>query len=214
MQMQKTLQQCGGSTFKNPSPKHTLTEDARLGAQEWVNEVKAVKRQQGVTFKEALTVASERRQRNIPGYKTVEERYLNKLKESRKSPDYRFSGAKNKRPVTFSAAEAILKKYYTDRADQFKKGPLSAMRKKIASCPKKHPERVLIACKADLNGRPIVTSECANSWKYRPGRFAKAHTGPGIYDIHGLDDLCGEQNQEARKESKLYNKKRLINKKK
>jgi hypothetical protein len=190
----------------NPTPKHVLSQEAKQGSQAWIHEVKAIQLAQGVTYKEALYLASARRKDNIPFYRTMNERYLDRLDQTRKTKKpYRYSGNKNKRPVTMNVAEKITARYYRDRADQYR-DPLAAMKKNITSCHK-NPKRTLIACQADGIGRPIVTQECANSWKYRPGKYSKSPTGPGYYDIHGLTDLCGPQNQEKLKQSKLYNRK-------
>uniref|UniRef100_A0A6C0BJU2 Uncharacterized protein n=1 Tax=viral metagenome TaxID=1070528 RepID=A0A6C0BJU2_9ZZZZ len=188
-----------------------FTPVAQAKAAVWRSEVKAVKDETGVSYKEALTIASARR-KAAPGYQSVKEKYVAKLDARRKDPTkaYKPSGKKNKRPVTFEAAENILLRYYRDRAAQYKRGPLAALRKNIASCPKKHPEKVLTACKSGPKGVPIVTPECAKSWKFRPGKSAKFATGPVAYKIRGLNDLCGEENKPARKGSKLYNMKFML----
>lgn len=198
-----------GGRWKNPTPKHTISQDARQGSKAWIYEVKAIQMEQGLTYKEALQAASQRRKDTRPYYRTVEERYMDKLKETRDQSkdykDYHFNGKKNKRPVTMSAAEQILLQHYRDRSSQYQ-NPLTALKKNISSCHK-DPKRTLNACQATPKGVPIVTSECANSWKFRPGKYAKNATGPTYYDIHGLNDLCGPENKEARQKSKLYNMK-------
>lgn len=212
MDQSRSTNQNGGR-WKNPVPKHTFSPEARDGANAWIHEVKALQLRTSMTFKEALSEASARRKDRIPMYMTVNERYIanldakrdqTKIKHgSKENTLYRYSGRKNKRPLTMPAAERILLKYYRDRSNRYK-NPLSAMRKNIASCHK-DPKRTLYACQSDEKKMPIMTQQCANSWKFRPGKYSKSPTGPGYYDIHGLNDLCGTENAKTRKESKLYN---------
>lgn len=195
--------QCGGR----------LTEAAKSGARRWVAEVKAVQAERGLSYKEALKVASERRKMENPAYMTTKDKYLEKLNQARKSgAAYRPSGKKNKRPVTFDAAQRILLQYYRDRSGQFVKSPLTAMRKNIGSCHK-DPRKTLVACESGRSGLPVVTPECANSWKFRPGKNAVSASGPGQYDIKGLSNLCGKANKAARASSKLYNMSRMVRRK-
>ena len=124
-------------------------------------------------------------------------------------------GSKNKRPVTFEAAQQILLKYYRDRAANFKRGPLAAMRRDISAC--KDDAHTLTPCThytktVDANGKARVEwfpKECRDSWKYRPGQTT-GRTGPGVYDIDGLDNLCKKKGREGmRKDSELYNMKKM-----
>src|SRR6185312_8356634 len=77
--------------------------------------------------------------------------------------------------------------------------------------------RTLTACPSGVRSKKDALSkapECVGSWKYRPGKNAKGPTGPGYYDINGLDNLCGPENAQARKESQLYNMNFMHKKKK
>jgi hypothetical protein len=207
----RATRQCGGGAkVLNP------------GAAAWHAEVKAlvdasidpITKKPTLSYKIAMQQASAARKAANPGYKTTKEKYV---------PPAKTYGHKNKRPVTFSAAERILNQYAID-----KQMSLRALRKNIGSCPKKHPERILLPCPdkvlktvTDSKGRKhrIIVPDveklpaCAESYKFRPGKNAKGPTGPGIYKIKGLNDLCGPANAAARKKSKLYNKKFIKTKK-
>lgn len=203
-------QQVGGN-FSAP----TETQQAGLDkAAAWRAEVKALREANpGMSYKEALHEASLRRQEGSE-YKTVKTRYvqaLDKAREERKSDrEYKPSGKKNKRPLTMEAAQRILLKYYRDRADQFEQ-PLSALKKKIASCTRS--EAVLKACPTGTRSRASAKqADCDKAWKYRTSKLAdasKRKSGPARYSIDGLDNLCGDEKKDARKASKLYNLKSL-----
>lgn len=121
-------------------------------------------------------------------YMTVNGRYMDKLYMKRdqtkkklgldESKSYRYSGRKNKRPLTMSAAEGILLKYYRDRSNQYK-NPLSAMRKNIASCHK-DPKQTLYACQSNEKKMPIITQQYANSWKLDQVNILKVQTNLDI----------------------------------
>lgn len=117
-------------------------------------------------------------------------------------------GSKLKKPLTLSAAQKVLLKYYRDRQLEFKK-PRMALRKNIASCHKTD-KRVLVPCAADAKKRAIVTPACAKNYKFRPSSALRS--GPGIYKMKGLTGLCGKVFAEERKASKLYQKKRFVKK--
>jgi hypothetical protein len=185
--------QCGGGYKEFP-------EKAIRAAAAWRAEVKAVRASDpSMTYKDAMVQASANRKSDDPGYQTTKQ----KIDEKRKVEGY---GKKNKRPLSLSAAEGILRQYYRDRSSTYKAGPLRAMRKDISSCHK-NPKKTLTACAVGTDGKLIVTEDCKNSWKYRPGNTMKSPTGPGIYDIDGLDNLCGEKGKAAKKASALYNAK-------
>jgi hypothetical protein len=187
-------QQRGGDYAKLPP---SATDKAAV----WRAEVRDVQDELGVSYKEAMSIASERRKGADTSYKTMNERYVEHLDDVRQADrHYQPYGRKNKRPLSLEAAQRLLLQYYRQRANQYKNGPLPAMRKNIASCHK-DPARTLTP------GDP-------KSWKYRPGKYAKGPTGPGYYDMDGLDNLCGPNNKQARKESELYNMKFMHKKKK
>jgi hypothetical protein len=186
---------------------------AKAGA--WRAEVLAVQQAQGVSYKEAMTIASEARKAKDGAYKTTKQRYVAGLDAVRKDGDYSPYGSKNKRPLSLSAAQRILEQYYRDNRENFSKGPLTAMRKDIGSC-KKNPKKLLVPCPPDIKTRAQAVAAghaCANSWKYRPGKSAKGATGPAQYDMTGLDNLCGKDNAQARKDSKLYSGVKFMHKK-
>ncbi len=196
---QRQRQQSGGAK--------SLPDSALAGAQVWRAEVKAVQAKTGVSYKEAMSLASAERQKKA-GYATSKARYASKLSASRKvGTTYRPSGSKNKRPLSLAASQRILLNYYRDNKESFgKNGPLAALRKDIGSCRPKG--RTLTPCPANIKTKAQAKGHaCADSWKYRPGTNSKSATGPGQYDMAGLDNLCGQDNLAARKASKLYNMK-------
>ena len=203
-------EQTGGDYKKFPA-------SALQKANAWRDEVNAVRAELGISYKDALKVASERRKQNNNNYKTTDQKYVERLDTIRKSNQpYSPYGSKNKRPLSLEAAQRILLQYYRQRADQYAKGPLTAMRKKISSCHK-DPKKTLQPCPTNIKSKDQaekLSPQCADSWKYRPGKNAKGHTGPGYYDMNGLDNLCGNKNAQAKKESQLYNMKFMHKKKK
>jgi hypothetical protein len=204
---------CGQSNYSEQQggAYKELPPEALDKAKIWRDEVKAVQNELGITYKQALQEASKRRKENDDQYKTMEQRYVEHLDSIRQSDKkYHPYGSKNKRPLSFEAAQRLLLQYYKERADQYKKGPLTAMKKKISSCHA-DPKRTLIACPPGIKSKKDALEkapECVGSWKYRPGKHAKGATGPGYYDIEGLDNLCGPEKAQMRKESKLYNMKK------
>ena len=194
-----------------------LPQEARDKATDWRLEVKKVRNEQGTSYKKALTIASEKRKEKDSDYRTTHEKYVDSLDFIRKDQNASYSpyGSKNKRPLSLAAAQKILLEYYRKRANNYK-NPLSAMKKNIASCHK-DPKKTLHPCPKGITTRKQALKEapqCADSWKYRPGKLTKGPTGPGYYDMDGLDNLCGPENAEARKNSKLYNMKTIYRKKK
>jgi hypothetical protein len=170
----------------------------------------------------ATKEASKKRKEQNPGYETIGERYKSNLimshkegKDGQVSSTYSPYGKKNKRPLTLDAAKAVLLQYYRDRSAQFKNGPLSALRKDISQCKKdvvnkktgKTSKRTLTPCTHSetktVNGKKVTEwfpEECRDSWKYRAGNTPN-RTGPGVYDMKGLDDMCHGENV---KKSPLY----------
>jgi len=193
-----------GGDYKN------LPTSALDKAAIWREEVKKVQTQYGIkSYKEAMKKASDLRKEKDDQYKTMRQRYVEHLDSIRQDKTAAYSpyGSKNKRPLSLEAAQRILLQYYRQRADQYEKGPLTAMRKKISSCHK-NPKRTLTPCPPGVKSKQQalqISPECVGSWKYRPGKNAKGPTGPGYYDMDGLDNLCGPENAQARKESQLYN---------
>lgn len=192
----------------------SLPASATAKASAWRDEVRAVQQAQGVSYKEAMTIASEARKAQDSGYQTTKQRYVAGLDAVRKDGTYSPYGSKNKRPLSLSAAQRILEQYYRDNRENFSKGPLTAMRKDIGSCKKS--TKVLVPCPPGIKTRAQATAAghaCANNWKYRPGKSAKSATGPAQYDMDGLDNLCGKENAQARKDSKLYSGIKFMHKK-
>ena len=194
-----------------------LNQQALSKAAAWRQEVKQIQQSEGVTYREAISIASERRKQDNPNYRTMKQRYVDHLDDIRQEErEYQPYGSKNKRPLSLQAAQRILLQYYRNRAEQYQRGPLSAMRKNISSCHKE-PNRTLKTCPPNIKSRQqaqITAPECSDSWKYRPGKYAKGATGPGYYDMDGLNNLCGPKNAQARKDSDLYNMKFMHKKKK
>ena len=111
----------------------------------WRQEVNAVKDELGVSYKQALIIASSRRKEKNGEYKTTKEQYVKKLDDKRKNGKiYSPYGKKNKRPLSLDAAQTILLQYYRQRAEKYKNGPLSAIKKDISSCHK-DPKKTLKA---------------------------------------------------------------------
>lgn len=184
-----------GGRWKNPQPKKLP-----LKARAWIDEVKTIYETETkpgggrYTYREALIVASARRKGITPD--------LTPHPKKVKTGGY---GKKNKRPLTFEAAQRILLQYYQDRAKQFSKSPLTGLKQDISRCHT-NPKKILTPCEVDsVTGKMIVTKECQDSWKYRPGKYGHSPTGPGVYDMKGLDDLCGQD----KTGSVLYNKKSM-----
>lgn len=168
------------ATLKDGTPR-VISPKAAAGAAKWREEVKAIRDESPtMPYKEALVEASLRRKESDPGYMTTKE------KVAAAHPNRVAYGKKNKRPLTMEAAQRILVQYYRDRAGSFKSGNgTRAMRTDIS---RKSTKKALEACDVDkTTNTMIVTDACKNSWKYRPG-LAAGRTGPGIYDIKGLDD--------------------------
>lgn len=209
--------QMGGDKFKkfDPNVDKEMTE-AQKKSLAWRMEVAAVReelQQQNpkVSFKTAMVEAARRRKEKL-GYQTTKDRYIQRLKEkSKQGQDYEYTPHKpptghkyvrSHRPVTFSAAQEILKNYYRDNADKFKRGPLAALRNDISRC--RGTNWTLNACPDNVRTRAEAKAAgCDKSWKYRPtGKFP---SGPGKYDIAGLDNLCLETDIEKRRASPVYN---------
>lgn len=186
----------------------------RFGREHWESEVDDAllqlrKSNPKATRKEAMVLASEARKRAGVTGKTIRE--LVQSKPGFRPPEgHGPYGSKNKRPVTFDAAKKILLQYYRDRAAQFKRGPRAGLKRDISSCKK--DEFVLTPCthstkKVLPNGKEVVEwfpEACRDSWKYRPGSSAKGPTGPGVYDMEGVDNLCKKKGRDP-KSSPLYN---------
>jgi hypothetical protein len=193
----------------------------RIGREQWEKEVaaahadlKAVNPK--ATRRAAILEAAKRRK--AAGFSRAALRAQLQAQPGWKAPEGRGPyGSKNKRPVTLDVAKQILLQYYRDRAANFKKGPLGAMKRDISSC--KDDDHTLIPCTnytktqvgTTASGKPKFQinwfpTECRDSWKYRPGTSAKGRTGPGVYDVEGLDNLCKKKGRQALlKDSELYN---------
>jgi len=189
--------------------KGVFPSQASDKASAWRAEVKAVQEELGISYKEAMTIASKRRKRDQPSYTTMDERYRKKLQTQRKDPAKPYSpyGSKNKRPLSLAAAQTILLKYYADRKHLYK-DPLTAMKTDITHCSKK----LLTPCPPHIKTLTQAKAEypqCADSWKYRPGKNAKSRTGPAYYDMDGLDNLCGEHNASTLAKSRLHKRKHM-----
>jgi len=197
--------------------KQTLASK-RIGREHWEREVEDALTElratnPKATRKEAMALASR-----VRGGKNFDRAAFRRELEATpgwtEPPAHGPYGHKNKRPVTMEAAKQILLKYYRDRATNFKKGPLSAMKRDISMC--KDKAHTLTPCThytktVGSDGKEHVEwfpEDCRDSWKYRPGKFTDGRTGPGVYDIDGLDNLCKKQGREGmKKTSKLYNMK-------
>jgi hypothetical protein len=185
-----------------------FTPAARDKAKAWIAEVKKVQAETGSSYKDAMVEASRRRQSD-PSYIPNRSAYIYKRTSTKTYKPY---GKKNKRPLTEEAAKRVLVNYYRTRAQQGKiANPLRGIRKDISSCTKK-PNRILTPCKTIKRvGNKTVYDppECKNSWKYRPGSHVtnkKGITGPGLYDMRGVDYFCKDQpNYATRKTTKPYN---------
>jgi hypothetical protein len=181
---------------------------AKTKAQIWIEEVKNVQKELDITYREALSIASHRRKSENDRYITMDDRYVYGLNQKRKNKlesSYKPYGSKNKHPVTFESAQKILLEYYRGKEG----ATITGLKKKISSCKKS--SKTLFPCPDTITSRAQAIREnhlCADSWKYRPGKNAK-NTGPGIYDMDGVDNLCGDKHKQAREESRLYNLKSL-----
>jgi hypothetical protein len=200
--------QSGGNFNQSGGDYKEFPEEALDKASKWRAEVKSVQVERGISYREAMKIASQLRHDADPQYKTLKQRYVENLDDQRKSDrDYHPYGSKSKNPVSLAAAQQILLDYYRQRADQFPAGPLAAMKNDIMDC-QSNPKRTLTPCPAGIRTREEALAKfpkCADSWKYRPGQNAKGITGPGYYDMDGVDNLCGPQKAEARKQSPLFN---------
>lgn len=188
-------------------------------AKEWIREVRDIRDKYNaehpddpMTYKNALVQASAERKAKDKNYKTTKDKY------AEKHPNDAY-GKKNKRPLTLKAAERVLLQYYRDRAEegQFVGNPIDAMRKDIAKCVNK--DKILKPCSTDKEGKMIIDKNgvplpygCAKNWKYRynKGR-ARPGTGPGYYDMEGVDNFCdsNEGSKTPVSESRLYNKRTI-----
>jgi hypothetical protein len=181
-----------------------LPPSALSKAADWRKEVLDVQNELGISYKEALSIASQRRREENDAYQTTHQRYVKKLDDLReRDRAYRPYGRKNKRPLSLQAAQRILLQYYRQR------GTPQGLRKDIASCHG-NPKRTLNTCPPGIHSRKAArdaNNSCEKSWKYRPGKYAVSPTGPGYYDIDGLDNLCGKEKAQMREKSKLYNTK-------
>ena len=208
---------CGPQKEQSGGAYKQFNQQALSKADAWRQEVKQIQQSEGISYKEAISLASARRKQNNPNYRTTKQKYVENLDNIRQQDrDYQPYGRKNKRPLSLQAAQRILLQYYRNRSDQYQRGPLAAMRKNISSCHKE-PNKTLKACPENVrSGQQAKTNspECQKNWKYRPGKYAKGATGPGYYDMDGLNNLCGPQNAQARKQSPLYNMKFMQTKKK
>jgi hypothetical protein len=110
---------------------------------------------------------------------------------------------KNKKPLTLDAARRVLVNWYRARARAgLLEKPMRGLRNDISRCSK-NPKRTLVPCPVDANGKMIVNRECQDNWHYRPRRDAgnkmmTYRTGPGMYDMDGLDNFCGAQKTAGR----------------
>jgi hypothetical protein len=212
-----------------------LLDSQRLGPEgraEWLNEVKIVLAKLRETNpkakrSDALKIASQARRdiRKKKGWTPAQFRFALLEKYKRvpgwKTPEAHPYGSKNHTPVTLKAAQQILLQYYRDRRAQFKGKPLTAMRRDIANC--RDTAHTLTPCTnytktqvgTTASGKPKYKvewfpKECRKSWKYRPGANAKGPTGPGVYDMDGLDNLCKKKGRDGLKQkSALYTMARM-----
>jgi len=170
------------STY-TPDPNPIISKTSN-----WIREVKSIQKELGISYKEALKEASRRRKQGDSTYKTSAQRYRENL-DSRRQSDrgYRAYGKKNKRPVSLATARKLLVDYYRQKSN----GTIRGLRKDISS---KHK-----------SAKRTLKPGARDSWKYRPGTNSKSVSGPGYYDMEGLDD--------GRKGSSLYKKKSLIKRK-
>lgn len=176
----------------------------------WIAEVKAVQRETGMSYSDALHEASVRRQNRDPSYRTHKQRVMANYKPrsrsavlaecarngSRACPgaydrpatsSYR-PGRRNKRLMTEKAAVAALRKHYREmgRASGNMKSATRSMRADIS----RKRGRVLTPCPTQLDSRgrrvAVRTDECADSYLFR-GEGARR------YDMAGVDDGIGKR---------------------
>jgi len=172
----------------------------------WIQEVKDIYQNGKVTWRRALSIASENRATNKK-YKTVKERVINKYEgrqaanvkcsgpvcpgkyDREASTEYRPQGHKNKRVLSQQAAMNLLKKYYSQRGNLT--GKLIEAQKAMKTDISRKRNTALTPCPVkqvvSLNGvaRNLVTKtpECADNWLYR--KIDK-------YDMKGVDNGSGK----------------------
>ena len=148
----------------------------------WMKEVRDIVNSQGVNWKTAMNIASEKRKAVNPSYSTVKETVVSNYKHGGQT--YRPNRHLNKHILTEKAANDLLKAYYKSRGTAT--GNLKAAEKSMKTDIAKKRVYSLEPCKTKSitmkNGRKrniaVKTSACADSWLYRK---------PKKYDITKVD---------------------------
>ena len=172
----------------------------------WIQEVKDIYKNGQVTWRQALTNASQNRATN-KDYKTVRERVIDSYKDRQadtvncsgivcpgkydrpRATKYRPQRHTNKRVLSQQAAMNLLKKYYSERGSKTAK--LIEAQKAMKTDISRKRNTALTPCPVkqvvSVNGvtRNIVTKtpECADNWLYR--KIDK-------YDMKDVDNGSGK----------------------
>lgn len=185
--------------------------DGIVKRNKWIQEVKDIYQNGQVTWRQALSIASNNRATDKPTYRTVKKRVIDTYTgrkaanvkcsgpvcpgryDSAASTEYRPQGHKNKRVLSQQAAMNLLKKYYSQRGNLT--GKLIEAQKAMKTDISRKRNTALTPCPVkqvvSLNGvtRNIVTKtpECADNWLYR--RIDK-------YDMKDVDNGSGKSYNE------------------
>jgi hypothetical protein len=206
--MPSSKQQKGGAPgsgygWHRQNAINNLKPDALVRRDAWLKEVRDIYQQGGLTWREALTLASNNRKEKTSAYQSVKDRTIAgytgrnaqtvKCQASRPggkavcpgrydkvaSTDYRPHGHANKRVLTQEAAKKLLKDYYRSRKDLVKAH--TAMKRDISTKRNKALKPCPVKQITDSLGRTrsiaVKTAQCADNWLYKPGK----------YDMSGVD---------------------------
>tara|TARA_Y100000310_G_scaffold330309_1_gene401718 strand:+ start:342 stop:743 length:402 start_codon:yes stop_codon:yes gene_type:complete len=104
----------------------------------------------------------------------------------------------SRRPVSLHTARDILRQYYLNKNKRNKKKAQRGLRKDIAS---------------KVKSKRTLRSKSKRSYLYRPRKGVKGPTGPGLYDMAGLDNKHRQfKKKRSYRKYKPYSKKTTVKK--